>query len=79
MTVAMIFAIVAVSFWSFRQFTISTEREHIRSIAGIVEVGLTELMVHSAIQDRDSFLSRIAKVKGINKVHVECRTVFSMR
>lgn len=70
MTVAMILVIVAVSFLSFRQFTISTEREHIRSIAGIVEVGLTELMVHSAIQDRDSFLNRITEVEGINKVHV---------
>jgi diguanylate cyclase (GGDEF)-like protein len=70
MTVAMILVIVAVSFLSFRQFTISAEREHMRSIAGIVKVGLTELMVHSAIQDRDSFLSRIAEVEGINKVHV---------
>jgi diguanylate cyclase (GGDEF)-like protein len=70
MTVAMILAIVAVGFLSFRQFTISSEREHIRSIGGLVEVGLTELMVHSAIQDRDSFLSRIAEVDGIDKVHV---------
>ncbi len=70
MTVAMILVIVVVSFWSFRQFTISSEREHIRSVAGIVKAGLTELMVHHAIQDRDSFLSRLAEVEGIKKAHV---------
>ena len=70
MTVAMIAVIVVVSFLSLRQFTISSEREHIGSIAGIVKIGLTELMVHHAIQDRDSFLSRLAEVEGIKKVYV---------
>jgi len=70
MAVSMIIVIVVVSFWSFRQFALSSEREHIRSVAGIVEVGLTELMVHSAIKDRDSFLSRLASVEGIKEVHV---------
>ena len=70
MTVAMIIVIVVVSFLSFRQFAISAEREHIKSIAGIAEVGLTELMVHQVIKDRDGFLSRLAEVEGIKKVYV---------
>ena len=70
MTVAMIIVIVVVSFLSFRQFTISSEREHIKSIGGVVEIGLTELMVHQVIKDRDGFLSRLAAVEGIKRVYV---------
>jgi diguanylate cyclase (GGDEF)-like protein len=70
MSAAMIIIIVAVSFLSFRQFTIASERQHVLSIAGTVEVGLTELMNHDVIKARDSFLRRLTEVEGVKSVHI---------
>ena len=70
MTVAMIAVIVAVSFLSFRQFTISTEREHIRSVAEIVGISLSESMLHNSANDRIDFLGHLATVEGLHKARV---------
>lgn len=70
MTAAMIVVIVVVSFLSFRQFTITTEREHIRSIAEIVGISLSEAMLHNTIKDRDDFLGHLATVEGLQQARV---------
>ena len=69
-SITMSMVIVAVSFLSLRQFTISSEREHIRSIAGFVQVGLTELKINNAYKDLPNFLSRLAGVEGVKQVRV---------
>ncbi|MDO8349844.1 MAG: diguanylate cyclase [Gallionella sp.] len=70
MTVAMIIVIVVVSFLSFRQFTISTEREHIASIAEIVGISLSESMLHNSVENRDDFLGHLAAVEGLRAARV---------
>ncbi len=70
MTVAMIAVIVVVSFLSFRQFTISSEREHIRSVAEIVGISLSESMLHNAASSRIDFLGHLATVEGLHKARV---------
>ncbi len=70
MTVAMIAVIVVVSFLSFRQFTISSEREHIRSVAEIVGISLSESMLHNSASSRIDFLSHLATVEGLHKARV---------
>lgn len=70
MTVSMIAIIVVVSFLSFRQFTISTEREHIASIAEIVGISLSESMLHNSVENRDDFLVHLAAVEGLRTARV---------
>lgn len=70
MTAAMIVVIVVVSFLSFRQFTIATEREHISSIAEIVGISLSESMLHSSVENRNDFLGHLATVEGLQKARV---------
>ncbi|MDO8351313.1 MAG: diguanylate cyclase, partial [Gallionella sp.] len=70
MTVSMIVIIVVVSFLSFRQFTLSTEREHIASIAEIVGISLSESMLHNSVENRDDFLGHLATVEGLHTARV---------
>ncbi len=70
MTTAMIVVIVVVSFLSFRQFTISSEREHIRSVAEIVGISLSESMIHIEKEKRNDFLGHLATVEGLHKARV---------
>lgn len=70
MTVAMILVIVTVGFLSFRQFAITAEREHIRSIAEIVGVNLTESMLHGSIKEREDFLGHLATIQGLHLARV---------
>ncbi|MBI5658060.1 MAG: diguanylate cyclase [Nitrosomonadales bacterium] len=70
LTVAMIAVIVVVSFLSFRQFTISTEREHIRSVADIVRISLNESLMHIEKEKRDDFLGHLATVEGLHLARV---------
>ncbi|MDD4928419.1 MAG: diguanylate cyclase [Gallionella sp.] len=69
-TLSMIVVVVVVSFLSFRQFTITTEREHIRSIADIVGISLSESMLHNSAENRDDFLGHLASVEGMRTVRV---------
>ncbi|MBF0417261.1 MAG: diguanylate cyclase [Magnetococcales bacterium] len=57
--------IVAISLVSFRQFSISTAREQVRSVAEVVRVSLTESMINNVIDQRKSFLKRLAEVEGL--------------
>ncbi|MBF0261257.1 MAG: diguanylate cyclase [Magnetococcales bacterium] len=57
--------IVAISLLSFRQFSISTAREQVHSVAEVVRVSLTESMINNVIDQRKSFLKRLAEVEGL--------------
>lgn len=57
--------IVAISLLSFRQFSISTAREQVHSVAEVVRVSLTEAMINNVIDQRKSFLKRLAEVEGL--------------
>jgi len=70
MTAAMIIVIVVVSFMSIRQFTISSEREHIHSVAEIVGISLSESLMHVEKEKRVDFLEHLATVEGLKKARV---------
>ncbi|MBF0340031.1 MAG: diguanylate cyclase [Magnetococcales bacterium] len=57
--------ILAISLLFFRQFSLSTAREHVRSAAEVVRVSLTEAMINGVINQRKSFLKRLAEVDGL--------------
>ncbi|MEO5347810.1 MAG: diguanylate cyclase [Magnetococcus sp. YQC-9] len=57
--------IVAISLVSFRQFSISTARDHVLAVAEVVRVSLTEAMINGVIDHRKSFLKRLAEVEGL--------------
>ncbi|MBF0627036.1 MAG: diguanylate cyclase [Magnetococcales bacterium] len=57
--------IVAISLLSFRQFSLSTAKEQVRSVAEVVRVSLTESMINGVIDRRESFLKRLAEVEGL--------------
>ncbi|MEO5331547.1 MAG: diguanylate cyclase [Magnetococcus sp. YQC-5] len=62
---AMAVLLVTISLFSFRQFSISTAQEHVRSAAEIVRVSLTESMINGVIDRREQFLKRLAEVDGL--------------
>ncbi|MBF0614046.1 MAG: diguanylate cyclase [Magnetococcales bacterium] len=62
--------IIAVSLLSFRQFSLSTAQEHVRSVAEVVRVSLTEAMINGVIDKRESFLKRLAEVEGLQVARV---------
>ncbi len=62
--------LLAVSLLSFRHFSISSAREHIRTSAEIVRVSLTEAMINGVIHKREQFLSRLAEVQGLQTARV---------
>ncbi|MBF0214118.1 MAG: diguanylate cyclase [Magnetococcales bacterium] len=57
--------IIAISLLSFRQFSLSTAKEHVRSVAEVVRVSLTESMINGVIDKREPFLKRLAEVEGL--------------
>lgn len=70
MALIMSLIIIMVSFFSFRQFAISSERKHIQSVAEIVGISLTQSMQLNYISNREAFLLRIADVEGLHQVRV---------
>ncbi len=66
----LIAALVAIGLVSFRQFLIAAATEHIRTSADIVRVGLTEAMINGVIDKRESFLTRLTDVPGLQSARV---------
>ncbi|MBF0358022.1 MAG: diguanylate cyclase [Magnetococcales bacterium] len=62
---AMIVLLVTVSLVSFRYFSLSTAKDHVRSAAEIVRVSLTEAMINGVIKQREQFLDRLSEVEGL--------------
>ncbi|MBF0379395.1 MAG: diguanylate cyclase [Magnetococcales bacterium] len=62
---AMIVLLITVSLVSFRYFSLSTAKDHVRSAAEIVRVSLTEAMINGVIKQRLQFLERLSEVDGL--------------
>lgn len=64
LSVAMVLLISVVSLIFFRQFSLETAKDHVRSVAEVVRVSLTESMINEVIDQRQQFLQRLANVEG---------------
>ncbi|MFK5892843.1 MAG: diguanylate cyclase [Pseudomonadota bacterium] len=64
-TLIMVFVIILVSLLSFRQFSINSAKNHSQTVAEIVRVGLTELMINGAIDKRVNYLKRLTQIEGL--------------
>ena len=58
------------SLYSFRQYSIVTAKERVRTAAEIVRVNLTEQMVMGVIDRRGGFLERLKEVEGFKSARV---------
>ncbi|MBF0154619.1 MAG: diguanylate cyclase [Magnetococcales bacterium] len=67
---ALMVVLISVSLFSFRQFSIATAQEQVRSLAEVVRVSLTESMINGVIQNRENFLIRLAEVEGLLQARV---------
>ncbi|MBF0435512.1 MAG: diguanylate cyclase [Magnetococcales bacterium] len=67
---AMIIMLIFVSLISFREFSIATARDHVRSVAEVIRVSLTESMINQTIDRRDQFLRRLAEIEALSAVRV---------
>lgn len=63
-------ALVAISLYSFRSFSILSATENIRTAAEIVRVHLTDSMIHGTISKREGFLNRLLEVQGLKSAKV---------
>jgi len=70
LSVGLVLALVAIGLWSFRQYSISSAEEHIRTAAEIVRVHLTESMINGVIGKRENFLVRLKEVHGLQSARV---------
>lgn len=70
LVVCLIAAVLAIGLFSFRQYSIATATEHIRTAAEIVRVNLTEAMINGVISKRESLLKRLEEVPGLKSVRV---------
>lgn len=57
--------VVALSFFSFREFSLLMAKDHIRTAAEVVRVHLTESMVNGSIGRREAFFARLAEVDAL--------------
>lgn len=70
LSVAMVVLIALVSLFFFRQFSLEMAQEHVRAVAEIVRVSLTESMINNVIGDRQQFMRRLTGVPGLLTVRV---------
>ncbi len=66
----LIVVIALASLVSFRDFSIRSATEHTRTAAEMIRVALTESMLNGTIHQRDSLLSRIAQIDGLDEARV---------
>lgn len=70
LALGLVIALLGIGLLSFRQYSIATATEHIRSSAEIVRVSLTEAMINGVIAKRESFLQRLTEVQGLRTARV---------
>ena len=70
LVVCLIAAVLAIGLFSFRQYSIATATEHIRTAAEIVRVNLTEAMINGVIDKREGLLKRLEEVPSLKSVRV---------
>ncbi|MCX7172948.1 MAG: diguanylate cyclase [Proteobacteria bacterium] len=66
----LIASVLAIGLFSFRQYSIATATEHIRSSAEMLRVSLTEEMINGVIAKRESLLVRMLEVEGLKSVRI---------
>ncbi|MDR1424645.1 MAG: diguanylate cyclase [Azoarcus sp.] len=66
----LIVTLTAISLYAFRQFSISTATEHLRTAAEIARVHLTEAMITDVIDQRQNFLLRLSEVQNLKSARV---------
>jgi diguanylate cyclase (GGDEF)-like protein len=64
-SVGLIIVLTAITYFAFRQFSINTATEHLRTAAEIARVHLTESMINGTIDKRQTFLLRLAEVQNL--------------
>lgn len=62
--------LLAISLYAFRNFSIASATDHIRTAGEIVRVHLTESMINGVIDKRESFLRRLVEVQGLKSARV---------
>ncbi|UCV21855.1 sensor domain-containing diguanylate cyclase [Ferribacterium limneticum] len=62
--------LIAISLYAFRNFSIASATDHIRTAGEIVRVHLTESMINGVIDKRESFLRRLVEVQGLKSARV---------
>ncbi|NTV70663.1 MAG: diguanylate cyclase [Azonexaceae bacterium] len=62
--------LLAISLYAFRNFSIASATEHIRTAGEIVRVHLTEAMINGVIDKRENFLLRLVEVQGLKSARV---------
>lgn len=70
LAVCLIAALLAIGLLSFRQYSIATATEHVRTSAEMLRVSLTEEMVNGVIAKRENLLQRMMEVQGLKSVRV---------
>jgi hypothetical protein len=66
----LVVALVAISLYAFRSFSVATATYHMRTAAEIVRVTLTESMINGTIDKREGFLKRLLEVQGLRSARV---------
>ncbi|MCL1860926.1 MAG: diguanylate cyclase [Proteobacteria bacterium] len=69
-SIGLVVALTAIIFFAFRQFSINTATEHLRTAAEIARVHLTESMVNGVIDHRQTFLLRLAGIQNLKNARV---------
>lgn len=70
LAVGLVIAVLAIGLFSFRQYSIATATEHVRTSAEILRVSLTEAMINGVINKREGLLTRLMEVQGLKSVRV---------
>lgn len=70
LVILLVAAVLAIGLYSFREYSIKTATEQIRSSAEIIRVNLTEAMINGVIEKRESLLRRLMEVPGLKSVRV---------
>ncbi|MDR2015131.1 MAG: diguanylate cyclase [Azoarcus sp.] len=78
-SVGLVVVLTVITFFAFRQFSISTATGHLRTAAEIVRVHLTESMINGTIDKRQTFLLRLAEVQNLKTARVVRSPVLEMQ
>jgi len=70
LAIVMLVVVTAISLYSFREFSIASSREHMRTAAEIVRTHLTDAMINGVISKREDFLQRLSEVQGLESARV---------
>ena len=70
MAAVLVVVLTLISLYSFRQYSISSATEQVRTAAEILRVQLTEAMIHGVIDKREGFIGRLKEVEGFKSARV---------